>query len=96
MRRTLLYLIAAVVIGILTTLTPLFVLVMVRQEQYGSVQFFGGFRSLEEASSQLNQSRSYISDFAVLTVSFVIAMFLFLLVRSKVPRDLSRPRFPPY
>jgi hypothetical protein len=75
-------------------LTPLFILTLIRQEQYGSTQFFGDFHSLEEASSSLNQS--YISDFAVLTVSFVIAILLFLFVRRKVPRDFSRPRFPPY
>ncbi|HJW98474.1 MAG TPA: hypothetical protein VJ529_05035 [Candidatus Bathyarchaeia archaeon] len=96
MRKTLLYLTAAVVLGVLATLTPLFVLTLVHQEQYGSAQLFGGFRSLEEASSPSNQSQSYISDFAVLTVSFVVAILLFLLVRKRVPRDFSRPRFPPY
>lgn len=96
MRRTLLYLTAAVVLGILATLTPLFVLALVRQEQYGSAQLFGGFRSLEETLSPSNQSQSYILDFAVLTVSFVVAILLFLFVRHRVPRDFSRPRFPPY
>jgi hypothetical protein len=95
-RKSLLYLTAAVILGIAVTLVPLATLALVRRDIYVRSQFFSEFGSLERGSFQLNSSQSYVSDFTVLTVSFVIAMVLYLFVRRRVPRDFARIRFPPY
>lgn len=96
MRKSLLYLTAAVILGIAVTLVPLVALTLVRRDVYGRSQFFSEFGSLERGSFQLSPSQSCVSDFSVLTVSFVIAMVLYLFVRRKVPRNFARIRFPPY
>ncbi len=96
MRKSLLYLTAAVILGITITLVPLVTLALIRRDIYMHSQFFSEFGSLERGSFQLKSSQSYVSDFTVLTVSFVIAMVLYLFVRRRVPRDFARIRFPPY
>jgi len=95
-RKSLLYLTAAVILGITITLVPLVALALVRQDIYMRSQLFSEFGSLERGSFQSSPSQSYVSDFTVLTVSFVIAMVLYLFVRRRFPRDFARIRFPPY
>jgi len=95
-RKSLLYLTAAVILGIAVTLVPLVTLALIQRDIYVRSQFFSEFGSLERGSFQSNSSQSYVSDFAVLTVSFVIAMVLYLFVRRRVPRDFTRIRFPLY
>jgi hypothetical protein len=95
-RKPLLYLTAAVILGMAVTLVPLVTLALVRRDIYVRPQLFSEFGSLERGSFQSNPSQSYVSDFTVLTVSFVIAMVLYLFVRRRVPRDFARIRFPPY
>ena len=96
MRKPLLYMTAAVILGITITLVPLVTLALVRRDIYVRSQFLNEFGSLERGSFQSNSSQSYVLDFTVLTVSFVIAMVLYLFVRRRVPRDFARIRFPPY
>ena len=96
MRKSLLYLTAAVILGITITLVPLVTLALVRQDLYARSQLFSEFGSLERGSFQSSPSQSYISDFTVLTVSFVIAMVFYLFVRHRVPRDFAWIRFTPY
>ena len=96
MRKSLLYLTAAVILGIAVTLVPLVTLALIQRDIYVRSQFFSEFGSLERGSFQSSPSQSYVSDFTVLTVSFVIAMVLYLFVRRRVPRDFARIRFTPY
>ena len=96
MRKSLLYLTAAVILGITITLVPLVTLALVQRDVNVRSQLFSEFGSLERGSFQSSSSQSYVSDFTVLTVSFVIAMVLYLFVRRRIPRDLARIRFPPY
>ena len=96
MRKSLLYLTAAVILGITITLVPLVTLALIQRDIYARSQFLNEFSSLERGSFQSNSSQSYVSAFAVLTVSFVIAMVMYLFVRRGVPRDFTRIRFPPY
>ena len=96
MRKSLLYLTAAVILGITITLVPLVTLALIQRDIYARSQFLNEFSSLERGSFQSNSSQSYVSAFAVLTVSFVIAMVLYLFVRRRVPRDFARIRFTPY
>jgi len=95
-RKSLLYLTAAVILGITITLVPLVTLALIQRDIYARSQFLNEFSSLERGSFQSNSSQSYVSAFAVLTVSFVIAMVMYLFVRRGVPRDFTRIRFPPY
>jgi hypothetical protein len=95
-RKSLLYLTAAVILGITITLVPLVTLALVQRDVNVRSQLFSEFGSLERGSFQSSSSQSYVSDFTVLTVSFVIAMVLYLFVRRRIPRDLARIRFPPY
>ncbi len=96
MRKSLLYLTAAIILGIAITLVPLAALTLVRRDVYERSQFFSDFGSLERSSFPSNSSQSYVSDFTVLAVSFVIAMVLYLFVRRRIPRNFARIRFPPY
>jgi hypothetical protein len=96
MRKSVLYLAGAVILGIVITLTPLIALTFFHQDSEKSMGLLGEFRSLERTSNQLNPSGSYGSDFTVLVVSFVIAMSFYLFIRRRVKRDFSQVRFPPY
>jgi len=97
MRKSLLYLTAAIILGIAMTLTPLIAVALVRQDISGNVpRFLGEFGSLERGSYQLNSPESYASDFTVVVVSFVVAVTLYLFVRRRIPRDFTQVRFPPY
>lgn len=95
MRKSLLYLAVAVILGIAITLAPLIAITLVRQNQHEHEGLLGGFRSLEEASSSQSSSESYVLDLTIMIVSLVIALSLYVFVRRRVPRDFSQVRFPP-
>ncbi len=95
MRKSLLYLATAVILGIAVTLAPLFAITLVRQNQHEPEGLIGGFRSLEKTSSSQSSSESYVLDLTIVTVSLVTALSLYVFVRRRVPRDFSKVRFPP-
>jgi hypothetical protein len=95
MRKSLLYLATAVILGIAVTLAPLFAITLVRQNQHEPEGLIGGFRSLEKTSSSQGSSESYVLDLTIVTVSLVTALSLYVFVRRRVPRDFSKVRFPP-
>ena len=95
MRKSLLYLVAAVILGIAMTLAPLIAITLVRQNQHEPEGLLGGFRSLEETSSSQSSSASYVLDLTIMIVSLVIALSFYVFVRRRVPRDFSQVRFPP-
>ncbi len=97
MRKSLLYLTIAIILGIAVTLAPLIAVALIRQDTSGNVpRFLGEFGSLERGSNQFNSPESYASDFTVVVVSFVIAVTLYLFVRRRIPRGFTHVRFPPY
>jgi hypothetical protein len=95
MKKPLLYLAVAVILGIAITLAPLVAITLVQQNQHEPEGFLGGFRSLEETSSSQSSSESYVLNLTIMVVSLVIALSLYMFVRRRVPRDFSRVRFPP-
>lgn len=95
------YLVVAIVIGVLVTVVPLIAVAEIGNFD----QKYDGLRSmwlresmgLLEGSYDTGASKSYWSDFGVLTVSFVIALALYLYVKHRMPnRDYVWVRFPPY
>lgn len=99
MKKTLLYLAAAVVLGILVTIIPLITVAQIgsagnrQNESYAS--------SLAHSLGQLEgqydlKPSSFNSDLEFLTVSFVIALVAYILVKHRLPkRERVQYRFPP-
>jgi predicted secreted protein len=100
MKKPLLHLTAAVILGILAIIAPLLALApMERATDIGGVGVFlgEGLRHLEGSNTYgVNAPYPYFSDFAVLAISFVIAMVVYLYVRHRIPRiDAPWVRIPP-
>jgi hypothetical protein len=101
MKKSLLYLTAALILGILAIIAPLLVLVPLEKESFndGVSLFLGeGLRRLEGPYTYgVSTQNPYSSDLTVLTISFIIAMVVYLFVRHRIPRQ-EPPwiRMPPY
>lgn len=99
MKKTLLYLLAAVVLGILVTIVPLITVAQIgstgnrQNESYTSLLR----KSLGQLEGQYDlKTSSGNSDIEFLTVSFVIALVAYILVKYRMPkRDRMQYRFPP-
>jgi hypothetical protein len=97
-KRLLIYLASAVVLGILTMVVPLITFAEIRREGFTATSPWirANFLGLE-GYDNLAAPNSDVLGFTVLTVSFVIAMITYLLVRRRIPRnDFSWTRIPPY
>ena len=98
MKRLLIYLASAVVLGVLAMVAPLITFAEFRYEGFTATSpwiraYLGGL----EGYSNLAPANSDVPGFTVLTVSFVVAMIVYLLVRRRIPRhDLPWVRIPPY
>ena len=95
MRKSLLFLAVAVILGIAITLAPIFAVALVSQNQQGYQGPLGEFRYLEKASFSQDSSESYALDLTIMVVSLVTALSLYMFVRRRVPRDIRQVRFPP-
>ena len=98
MKRLLVYLASAVVLGILVMVAPLITFAEFRHEGFTATSPWvrTNLRGLE-GYDNLATPNSDVPGFTVLTVSFVIAMIAYLLVRRRIPRtDLPWVRIPPY
>lgn len=99
MKKTLLYLSTAVVLGILVTIVPLITVAQIgstgnrQNESYPSSLR----KSLGQLEGQYDLKPSSVnSDLQFLTVSFVIALVAYILVKHKMPkRNHVQYRFPP-
>jgi hypothetical protein len=101
MKKSLLYLAVAIIIGVLVTLVPLFTLAaLVGANQGGSHMtslFLDGELRGNQGLYDLRTSRSDISDLVTLSVSFVIALAAYLFVKHRMPnREYVWVRIPPY
>lgn len=97
-KRLLIYLASAVVLGILVTVIPLITFGELRHESFvpTSPWVNQNIRGLE-GYSNLGAQNSDSFGFTILAVSFVVAMVVYLFVRHRVPRhDLPWARFPVY
>jgi hypothetical protein len=97
-KRLLIYLATAVVLGVLAMVAPLITLAEFRHEEFTATSPWirANFRGLE-GYDNLATSNSDVPGFTVLTVSFVIAMIAYLMVRRRIQRhDLPWVRIPPY
>jgi hypothetical protein len=97
-KRLLVYVASAVVLGILVTVIPLITFAEVRHESFipSSPWLNENIRGLEGYSS-LGAPNSDSFGFTILVVSFVVAMVVYLFVRHRVPRkDLPWARYPVY
>ena len=98
MKRLLIYLASAVILGVLAMMVPLITFAEFKHEEFTvtSPWLRENFRGLE-GYDNLAVPNSDVQGFTVLTVSFVIAMIAYLLVRRRIPRnDLPWVRIPPY
>jgi multidrug efflux pump subunit AcrB len=96
LKKSLLYLMAAIVLGVAMTLTPVIAVAFVRQGTNENVpKILSGFGSLERGSYELTSPGSYSTDFTVVVFSFAVAIILYLYVRHRVPRGFTHVRFPP-
>jgi biotin-(acetyl-CoA carboxylase) ligase len=101
MKKTLLYLLAAAILGILVTVVPLITVAQIgiginKQNEPQAKSLGQGLRQLEggdgSKSSDVNNS-----DLAVLAISFVIALLAYTLVGHRAPRRYNmRLGVPPY
>jgi hypothetical protein len=101
MKKSLLYFIAAIILGILAIIAPLLALASLARENRndGVGLFLGeGLRRLEGPYTYgVSTPNPYFSDFTVLMISFVIAMVVYLYVRHRIPRrEPPWVRLPPY
>jgi hypothetical protein len=100
MKKSLLYLAAAVILGVSVTLVPLFTLAaLVGPDHNGHAVslFLDGELRGRQGLYDLDTSRSDTSDLVALTVSFVIALAAYLFVKHRMPnREYVWVRIPPY
>ncbi len=97
-KRLLIYVASAVVLGILVTVIPLITFAEVKHESFvlTSPWLNENIRGLE-GYSNLGTPNSDSFGFTILVVSFVVSMVVYLFVRHRVPRhDLPWARFPVY
>jgi hypothetical protein len=97
-KRLLIYLATAVVLGFLAIMAPLITFAAFRHEELTATSPWlrANFRGLE-GYDNLATSNADVPGFTVLTVSFVIAMIAYLLVRRRIPKhDIPWIRIPPY
>ena len=97
-KRLLIYVASAVVLGILMMVIPLITFAEVSHESFvpTSLWLNENIRGLEGYSS-LSQPNSDSFGFTVLIVSFVVSMIVYLFVRHRVPRnDFPWARYPVY
>jgi hypothetical protein len=96
MKKTLLYLLAAAVLGILVTVVPLITVAQIgiesnKQNEPQARSLGQGLRQLEGGDG------SNSSDVAVLAISFFIALLAYALVGHRAPRRYNmRLGVPPY
>jgi hypothetical protein len=100
-KRLLIYVASAVVMGILVTVIPLITFAEVKHESFvpTSPWLNKNIRGLEGYSNlgTLGTPNSDSFGFTILIVSFVVSMVVYLFVRHRVPRhDLPWARFPVY
>ena len=95
MKKTLLYLLAAAILGILVTVVPITVVPLVPVAKTGiegDPQWASQPRSLGQGLKQLeggdgsNSSQVNGSDLTVLAISFIIALLAYTLIRRRAPR----------
>jgi hypothetical protein len=97
-KRLLIYVASAVVLGILMMVIPLITFAEVSHETFAPTSLWlnQNIRGLEGYSS-LSEPNSDSFGFTVLVVSFVVSMVVYLFVRHRVPRtDLPWARYPVY
>jgi hypothetical protein len=98
MNKTLLYLWAAAILGIMVTIVPLITLIGIgdrNQDEFYTKSLGEGLKRLDGSSSS-NTPRSDNSDLAVLAISLAIALAVYTVVRRRIPRDYTEfgiPRF---
>ena len=100
MKKTLLYLLAAAVLGILVTVIPL---IAVAHVGIGGIAQTPQAKSIGTSLKQLdgdtdsNSSRVNSSDLTVLAISFIIALLAYALIGQRAPRRYNmRLGVPPY
>jgi hypothetical protein len=97
-KRLSIYLVSAVALGVLAMMIPLVTFAEFRHEEFAptSPWIRANLRGLE-GYDNLATSNSDVPGFTILSVSFVIAMIVYLLVRRRIPRhELPWVRIPPY
>jgi hypothetical protein len=98
LKRLLIYLASAIVLGTLAMMIPLITFAEFRHEESEPLSpwISANFRGLE-GYGNMSAPNSDVPGFTVLTVSFVIAMIVYLLVRHRIHRpEFSWVRIPPY
>jgi hypothetical protein len=99
MKKSLLYLSIAIILGVSVTLVPLFTLAALVGGDHGgrASLFVDGELRGRQGLYDLSTSRSNVSDLVALTVSFVIALAAYLFVKHRMPsREYVWVRIPPY
>lgn len=100
LKKTLIHLLIAVVLGVAATLVPLMTIAETRNQERVGLFLFGDVSARGQQPQpyyDLAPSKSPTSGLEVLIVSFVIAMVVYLYVRHRMPtRPLAWVRFPPY
>ena len=101
MKKTLLYLLAAAILGILVTVVPL--ITIAQTGIGGNTQNTPQAKSLGQGLKQLdggdgsNSSQVNSTDLTVLAISFIIALLAYTLIGPKAPRRYNmRLGVPPY
>jgi hypothetical protein len=87
LRKVLLYLLTAIAVGLLMTLVPLFVFVEIKSQNRAmtNAPFSEEWKGGHEGSYSLGVVEPSSSDLEILTVCFLVAMTVYLLVKRKVP-----------
>jgi hypothetical protein len=100
LKKTVIELLIAVVLGVATTIVPLMVIAETRNQNQADLFLFDDVHARAQQPQgyyDLVSSKSSTSGFEVLIVSFVVAMIVYLYVRHRMPsRPLVWVRFPPY
>jgi hypothetical protein len=97
-KRLVIYIASAVVLGVLVMVAPLITFAEFRHEGFMATSPWirSNLRGLEGYDS-LAASNSDVPGFTILTVSFVVAMIAYLLVSRRIPRHgLPWVWIPPY
>lgn len=93
MKKTLLYLLAAAILGVLVTIVPL--VTVAKTGIGGNTQHASQPQSLGQGLKQLdggngsNSSQANSSDLTVLAISFIIAFLAYSLIRYRTPRGYN-------
>jgi len=101
MKKTLIYLSAAAILGILVTIVPLLTIAQIgmgenRQNELHASSLNESFGRLEGHYDSNNPALSD-SDLTVLAISFIIALVAYTLVKHRAPRRYNfRLGVPPY